>query len=91
MSTNTAEHADVHDRILSYVRDELADAAERDQVTSTTSLLEAGILDSLRTARLVAWLRDEVGARVPPIAMTGKNFRDVDSITDLAVSLLHTT
>jgi hypothetical protein len=25
--------------------------------------------------------------RVPPIAMTGKNFRDVDSITELVLGL----
>jgi acyl carrier protein len=87
MSESTNDGAELHDRILAFVRDELADAAEREELTSTTPLLEAGILDSLRTARLISWLRDDLGVRVPPLAMTGKNFHDVDRIADLAASL----
>lgn len=87
MSENTDDSIELHTRILTYIRDELATATEREQLTSTTPLLEAGILDSLRTARLISWLRDDLGVRVPPLAMTGKNFHDIDSIAELAVSL----
>jgi acyl carrier protein len=87
MSESTSEGTELHDRILTFVHDELATATERESLTSTTPLLETGILDSLRTARLISWLRDDLGVRVPPIAMTGKNFRDVDSITELVLGL----
>ena len=88
MSENTqSDNTELHDRILAFVRDELATTTEREGLTGTTPLLDAGILDSLRTARLIAWLRDDLGVRVPPLAMTGKNFRDIDRITDLVASL----
>jgi acyl carrier protein len=87
MSESTGEGTELHDRILTFVRDELATTTEREKLTPATPLLETGILDSLRTARLIAWLRDDLGVRVPPMAMTGKNFRDVDSITELVLGL----
>ncbi|WP_394834503.1 acyl carrier protein [Pendulispora rubella] len=88
MSENTeSDNIELHDRILAFVRDELANATERGELTATTPLLEAGILDSLRTARLIAWLRDDLGVRIPPLAMTGKNFHNIDRITDLVASL----
>ncbi|WP_394844946.1 acyl carrier protein [Pendulispora brunnea] len=88
MSENTeSDNIELHDRILAFVRDELATTTEREGLTATTPLLEAGILDSLRTARLIAWLRDDLKVRVPPLAMTGKNFHNIDRITDLVASL----
>lgn len=87
MSESTDENTELHDRILAFVRDVLATAAEREGLTPGTPLLETGILDSLRTARLISWLRDDVGVKVPPMAMTGTNFRNVDSITELVLSL----
>ncbi|MEC3975501.1 acyl carrier protein [Amycolatopsis sp. H20-H5] len=87
MSASTEEFTKIRDRIMAFVRDELAGTTERDRVTATTPLLEAGILDSLGTTQLITWLRVEMGVKVPPMEMTGKNFRDVDRITDLVVAL----
>jgi acyl carrier protein len=84
---STTEQTEMRDRVLDYVRTELAAGVTDDGITATTPLLEAGILDSLRTAKLISWLRTEVGVRVPPTAMTGQNFRDAETIAELVLSL----
>lgn len=73
--------------LLVYVRDELVGDPDLAEITPTTPLLAWGILDSLRTARLLAHLRDELGVLVPPTHLTGGHFKDVESITDLVLSL----
>jgi acyl carrier protein len=74
-------------QLTAYIRDELVGAPESNELTTTTPLLEWGVLDSIKTARLVAYIRDELGVRIPPTSMTGVHFRDIESITDLVVSL----
>lgn len=81
------KHIEMREQVLHYVRTELAVNLGEINVTTTTPLLESGILDSLRTARLISWLRDDVGVRVPASAMTGQNFHNVERIADLVVSL----
>ncbi|BCJ50269.1 hypothetical protein Asp14428_17440 [Actinoplanes sp. NBRC 14428] len=84
---STTEQTEMRERVLEFIRTELAVDLGTIDVTETTPLLQAGILDSLRTAKLIAWLRTEIGVRVPPTAMTGPNFRDAGTIADLVLSL----
>ncbi|TVL90391.1 acyl carrier protein [Streptomyces sp. SAJ15] len=75
-------------QLFAYVRDELVgDADLTPKITPQTPLLEWGILDSMRTARLLAHLRDHLDVRVPPTHLTGHHFKDVASIADLVWSL----
>jgi acyl carrier protein len=50
-------------------------------------LLEWGILTSINTAQLLTFIRDELGTSIPPTELTGTNFQNLDSITDLLLSL----
>jgi acyl carrier protein len=50
-------------------------------------LLEWGILNSVETARLTVFLRQECGVRVSPTQVNAENFRDLESITDLVSTL----
>ncbi|MFJ3899508.1 acyl carrier protein [Streptomyces sp. NPDC090083] len=75
------------DDLLRYVTDELATGVPSHQITATSPLLETGILDSVRTARLLAHIRTAYGVRVPPVHMTGEHFRSLESITDLILLL----
>ncbi len=52
-----------------------------------TPLLEWGILNSLNTAKLLAYLRDELDTEVPLTHVTGRYFQDLDTVTDLVLSL----
>jgi hypothetical protein len=56
-------------------------------LTSTTPLLEWGILTSMNTALLLAFIRDHLGYSVPPASITAANFRDLDSIARLIANL----
>lgn len=87
MPPSPTEQTAMRERVLDFVRTDLAVDLGQIDVGPTTPLLQAGILDSLRTAKLIAWLRTEVGVRVPPTAMTGQNFRDVETIAGLVLSL----
>ncbi|RMI43205.1 acyl carrier protein [Actinomadura harenae] len=52
-----------------------------------TPLREFGVLDSLGMARLVTFIRDDMGVAVPMRHLTGARFRSLDDITDLVLTL----
>ena len=52
-----------------------------------TPLLEWGILNSLTTTRLVAFVRDSLEVDIPPEEMVGEHFRDLLSISRLVAGL----
>ncbi|MER7917783.1 MULTISPECIES: acyl carrier protein [unclassified Streptomyces] len=56
-------------------------------VEPATPLVASGLLKSLETARLLAFLHSEFGVRVPPTEMSRRNFENLERVTDLVVSL----
>lgn len=86
----SANREEVLSRIADYVREELlggdSDAAGGD-LTPDSPLLEWGVLNSMNTARLLTFLREELNVVVPPTHITGRYFRDLNSVTDLVLSL----
>lgn len=80
-------------RVTDYVRLELlggSDSGGGLELSPDSPLLEWGVLNSMNTARLIAFLREEMEVDVPPVHITGRNFQDLNSVTDLVVSLAHT-
>ncbi|MFD5746506.1 phosphopantetheine-binding protein [Streptomyces sp. NPDC127033] len=75
------------DLLLRYVREELATGLPSGLITADSRLLELGVLDSVRTARLLAHIRTTYGVRVPPVHMTGEHFATPETITDLILLL----
>ena len=73
--------------LLEFLRRTCADTIGPVQVDETTPLMEAGILNSLRTAMLLNHLRDGLGAPVPAACITAEHFRDVRSIAALVRNL----
>jgi acyl carrier protein len=57
------------------------------ELTAGSPLLEWGILNSVGTARLVGYIRNQFGVRVPAGQMVRQNFQTIDSIADLIGSL----
>jgi hypothetical protein len=45
------------------------------------------VLNSMNIARLLTFIRENLGVNVPPQHIVGANFRDLDSVTNLTVSL----
>jgi acyl carrier protein len=85
--TITHERADVLHKLRDYTERELLDGKDVEQFDTTTPLLEWGLLNSIETARLIAFIRDEFGVRVPPADMVSRNFHDLERVADLVESL----
>jgi acyl carrier protein len=52
-----------------------------------TPLLEWGILNSVSTVQLIGFIRERFQVDVPPEEVAGRNFRDLQSITQLLTQL----
>ena len=63
--------------LLEFVRDEFLHGADRAALTDRTPLIDSGVLDSLRIAVLLTFIRDELGVSVPWDKIDASNFGDV--------------
>lgn len=75
------------DRLTEYTRSELLGGQAADDLDAQTPLLEWGVLNSLETARLLAFIREEFDVRVPPAQVTSAHFRNLETIADLVSTL----
>lgn len=87
MSTDQRE--EILRRLTDYVRRELLgeEGTAGTELRPDSPLLEWGILNSLNTTRLVAFLRTELAVDVPPTHITGRHFHSLNAVTDLVLSL----
>lgn len=74
-------------RLLEFIRVAFLEDDAASEVDGQTPLLEWGILNSMNTAILLTFIRDELGNQVPPAMINAKNFKNVDSITAMVLSL----
>ncbi|MEV4289381.1 phosphopantetheine-binding protein [Nonomuraea bangladeshensis] len=71
------------DRLVAFVQENLVPDDVELEVDETTPLLLSGLLDSLRTARLLNFIRRELGVPVPAARLDPDNFKDVATIVAL--------
>jgi acyl carrier protein len=64
----------------------LTDAAQARALTPDAPLSDLGVLNSLAMARLVAFIRSDLGVDIPTRALTGSHFRTLNEITALVQS-----
>lgn len=76
----------VRDRTADYIRRELL-GDNQISLEPDTPMLQWGILNSMNTARLLTFIRDEFEIIVPPTHITGKHFQTLNAIADLIYSL----
>lgn len=77
----------VLENLTRYILEHMLNGDESVQLTAETPLLEWGILNSVGTTRLVAYIRNEFGVRVPPGQMVRHNFQNINCIANLVDSL----
>lgn len=70
-------------RLMEFFSHEATDAGE---LTPDAPLHELGVLNSLAMARLVAFIRSDLGVEIPARALTGSHFRTLNEITALVQS-----
>lgn len=79
-TANTPTENEFTAQLVEFIRLEFVAESDRAQLTSTTPLMESGILDSLRVAVLLTFIRDSLGVSVPLTEMVTQNFRDIETI-----------
>ncbi|AKQ65686.1 hypothetical protein A176_002598 [Myxococcus hansupus] len=65
-----------------YVVEELLDG-DSNELDASTPLLELGVLNSLETARMMAFVQKKYGISVPAEALKVENLQTLSAITDL--------
>lgn len=78
---------DLTRRLVDFVQDNLVEDGDDIEVDETTPLLVSGLLDSLRTARLLNFIRRDLGVPVPAAKLDPENFRDVATIVAMVREL----
>lgn len=68
--------------IIEYIEQELANEDLEDSLEATDELLDSGILDSMAMIRLIAFIEETFGIKIPPEEMIIENFITVNDITD---------
>ncbi|MEV0614694.1 phosphopantetheine-binding protein [Nonomuraea sp. NPDC050404] len=74
-------------RLIAFIQENLVPDDLDLEVDETTPLLLSGLLDSLRTARLLNFIRKELGVPVPAARLDPENFRDVATIVAMLEEL----
>jgi len=77
----------VTDRLIEFIRERFLGGDPDGELTAETPLLDWGVLDSLNTAILLTFIRDDLGVAVPPVSINGRNFASVQSIATLIADI----
>jgi acyl carrier protein len=64
----------------------ITDPEQAQALTPDAPLHDLGVLNSLAMARLVAFIRNDLGVEIPTRALTGSHFRTLNEITALVQS-----
>lgn len=74
-------------KVTAYIKQRFLNGDESKELEDTTPLLEWGVLNSMNTALLLMYIRDELGVVVPPTGIVADNFKNIESITRMVVDL----
>ncbi|MBO4271278.1 acyl carrier protein [Microbispora triticiradicis] len=78
---------EITQRLIDYIQENLVLEGDDIKVDETTPLLQSGLLDSLRTARLLNFLRRDIGVPIPAAKLDPANFKDVLTIVAMVREL----
>lgn len=77
----------LYNAISHYIQENFLGESEASELAPDSPLLEWGVLTSMNTSLLLAFIRNELHVVVPPTHLTGKNFASLDAITDMVHKL----
>jgi clorobiocin biosynthesis protein CloN5 len=81
--TNALSEDQVSASLLAFIRERFLSGDPRGELDQTTPLLEWGILNSLNTAVLIGYIREEFGTFVALERVDAATFRSVATITSM--------
>jgi acyl carrier protein len=76
----------IAERIAQFIKVNFLAGDPQGELQDNTPLLEWGVLNSLNTVRLVTFIRNGLGVKIPPLEINGSNFKDVSSIAKMVVA-----
>jgi acyl carrier protein len=79
---------DIKNTVKSYILREFLPGESPDNLSFSTQLITSGVLDSLATLKLVAFLEESYGISVQPHELEGDNLDTIDRITEFVGSKL---
>ncbi|HZN19887.1 MAG TPA: acyl carrier protein [Micromonosporaceae bacterium] len=85
---NALSEDEVAGRLLGFIRERFLAGDERRELDEDTPLLEWRVLDSLNTAVLISYIREEFGTPVPIEKLTAATFKNVRSISSMLCSTM---
>jgi acyl carrier protein len=71
---------EIQQRLIDFIRDRFLDGDPRGELEERTPLLEWGVLNSLNTAALLSFVRNELGVTIPPARITARDLKNVRAI-----------
>jgi clorobiocin biosynthesis protein CloN5 len=78
----------IRHQVQSFIGGRFLDGDPDGELKNDTELLPLGILNSLNTVVLVTFIREQFSVRVPPAAMSARNFGSVSAIAAMITGLL---
>ncbi|MBB5159932.1 acyl carrier protein [Saccharopolyspora phatthalungensis] len=82
---------EVEDRLCNFIRERLLTDGEPEEFTHITALFEDGVLDSLRLAMLINFIRTELAVEIPYQRVNRDEFHDVHAISTMVADLSEVT
>jgi acyl carrier protein len=69
--------------LIQFIREELAADMEPETITEDAQLIDRGIMDSMALMRLVTFIEERTGVRIPDSEVMPDNFQTVAKIEDM--------
>ncbi len=69
------------DTLLNYIQQELIGNRGQISLSPSDNLLMSGLIDSMGIMKLITFIEEKLGIRVPPEDMVIEHFMSVDAIT----------
>jgi len=73
---------DIQTKVKEFILHEFLPGEDPSNLTETTELITGGILDSLATLKLVAFLEENYGVNIAPHELVPENLNTVSDISD---------
>ena len=77
---------EIGNKVKAFIMEEFLPGEDPDQLTESTPLISGGILDSLATLKLVAFLEDNFSIKVEPYETDEDNFGTISDVEKLVQS-----
>jgi len=74
-------------QLLQFVREDLAGGTDPATIDENAPLIDSGIIDSMALLRLIVFIEERAGVRVPDAEVLPDNFQTVASIDSLVQRL----